>query len=189
LRSLANVDYFKLLDEDIFEELVYMLRMEVYDEGAKIYKANTKMKKMYIIADGEISMKVKNGFTDVTIDILYSGCQLGAFTVLRQDEMIMSAVAKSKVTVLSLSHEFIQRFREINLKFDEAITMAEDYVEQVGLPYCDYLIYRRNKTMTPKDKFIKGVSRIVVINKSQGAGMKFFDLLNKAAENAEDLKE
>ena len=76
-------------------------------------------------------------------------------------------------------------------KFDSmniALTEYENYIEDNGLPYCDYKMYRtRNTTIKPIQKFQYGIHRIMRIVKSyQSSGIT--DVLKKVRDQIEKEK-
>lgn len=67
-------------------------------------------------------------------------------------------------------------------ELDEKLDEYEQYIEDNGLPYCDYKLHRgSNVEEKPIEKFQNGIHRIIRIVKSYKAN-KFTDLLKKVQE-------
>jgi len=58
----------------------------------------------------------------------------------------------------------------------------EEYIEENGLPYCDYKLHRgKDWDITPIEKFQNGINRIIRISKSYKANT-FTNLLKKVQD-------
>lgn len=71
---------------------------------------------------------------------------------------------------------------------DKRMSEYELYIEQNGLPFCDYKLYRtKNNDIKPIEKFKNGVKRIMRILNSYKTSA-FTDLLKKIQEQMQEEK-
>lgn len=113
------------------------------------------------------------------LDILYTGCTIGSYSVLNCDDYTLSGKAKTDCNLLKLSHSNCVLIREKYELLNDSLIEFENYIEESGLPFCDYKLNRaRLVKLTPNEKFISGVKRIINIVKFYKSS-KFSDLLEK----------
>lgn len=94
------------------------------------------------------------------------------------EDYIIKAICKTSCTVLTLKYEVLEKFREKFDSLDKKLIEYEKYIEENGLPYCDYKLYRSPEDMaTPIQKFQQGIKRIIRIVKAYKTN-KITDLLN-----------
>ena len=73
----------------------------------------------------------------------------------------------------------MQTLREKHEDLDKIMNEYETYLDQNGLPYLDYELYRtKHLNMMPKEKFQYGVKRIIRILKSYKS-TAFADLMER----------
>ena len=100
----------------------------------------------------------------------------------------MSAKARSDLTVLKLPFVKMQALRDKYDDLDKILGEYEAYLDENGLPYCDYKLYRnKHLNMGPKEKFQYGVKRIMRIVKSYRS-TAFADLMEKVREKIRNEK-
>ena len=58
---------------------------------------------------------------------------------------LFSAIAKESVRLLTLNQDFFVEHKDLIVGLEEAVTKAEDRVEEFGVPACDYQVYSRAK--------------------------------------------
>lgn len=69
--------------------------------------------------------------------------------------------------MLKLPFARLLELREKHDKLDDILCEYEDYLEENGLPYCDYKLHRNNSlVITPLEKFKNGIKRILRIVRS-----------------------
>lgn len=84
---IKSVPYFRMLDEDIIEEIVYLLRPHWYDKDTYIMKYGEITDKIHFLKQGEIQVTIpkKNGdkIEEEKFEILNPGscfCAFSAFS-------------------------------------------------------------------------------------------------------------
>lgn len=74
-------------------------------------------------------------------------------------------------------------------ELDDSIAEYEQYIEENGLPYCDYKLHRGQEwDISPIEKFQNGIHRIIRIVKSYKANT-FTDLLKKVQEKVKQERD
>ena len=92
--------------------------------------------------------------------------------------------------MLKLDFSLLEMMRKRHRALDAKMLDLEAYIENNGLPYCDYKLNRvKGSDIQPIDKFRDGVKRIMRILKSYKSSA-FADLLKKIQEQMnEERKE
>ena len=141
---------------------------------------------IYIISNGECEVSIVNNNKATFLDVLYTGCSVGCYTSLTSDDYTLNGKAKTDLTVLKLPFEKLNSLREKYEKLDDKMTEYETYIQDNGLPYCDYKLHRNKMlVMTPYEKFQTGIRRIIRIIKSSKSSM-FTDLLDTVQVNVKE---
>ena len=149
-RCIRNIDYMSYgISDRIIEEITYMFDLVSIKQGDFLFKAGQPCRDIHIISRGEINIYVHNNTKETFIDTLYTGCTIGAYWSLLSDEYSMSGRAKTDLTLLRLPFTRMQEIRESNEDLDRVMCEYEHYVEENGLPYCDYKvrIFRNNSNL------------------------------------------
>ena len=133
--------------------------------GKYLFKSGTSCKDLHIIVSGEVDIFITNQKKQENyLDTLYQGCVISTYSVLTEDDYTISAQAKTDWVVLRLSNQVIEKMRDRYKELDYIISEYEQYIEEEGLPYCDYKIFRTGiNQMTPIKKFQLGIRRIMRI--------------------------
>ena len=179
-RSLRNIDYLSEgIPDVIIDEISYMLEPITVNTGSYIFKRGTPWKEILIITNGEVDTFLGNSKKEMYFDTLYTGCSIGAYGILNGSEHSFSGKAKTNCSLLKFSHANYLKIRERFDLLDEVWSQFETYIEENGLPYCDYKLYRpKSLQMTPYDKLRSGIRRIIRIVKFYQSTW-FTDLLEK----------
>ena len=91
-----------------------------------------------------------NDIYDVSMDTLYTGCNIGSYSVITGDDYTISGKAQIDCTILTIETSTLvylrNTFDEINSRLNE----YEDYISDNGLPLLDYKMYRtKHMNLTP----------------------------------------
>jgi len=114
---IRYVGYIKQYSEETVEELTYLLKQETYNAGDIIFKSGDLVKKIHLVAIGEIEIMVNFGKKEVVLDTLFQACNIGEHGVLDDHRQTFTAVAKNNNTqVITLSKECLRIARQ---KFDD----------------------------------------------------------------------
>lgn len=84
------------------------------------------------------------------MDTLYTGCNIGSYSVITGDDYTISGKAQIDCTILTIETSTLvylrNTFDEINSRLNE----YEDYISDNGLPLLDYKMYRtKHMNLTP----------------------------------------
>ena len=82
---LLSIDYFRVLDDDIIEELHYKLSVEYFEPDTVVFAAGDECKALYFVSDGELDLLISAPSSDeeVLLDTLYTGCTIGAYSLIK----------------------------------------------------------------------------------------------------------
>lgn len=58
LRTLKQIDYFSSLDEQVFNEIVYLMRIKNFERGDYLFRPGDIAKELYIITEGEFELSL-----------------------------------------------------------------------------------------------------------------------------------
>lgn len=142
-RTLKSIDFLSYgVSEEIIEEIIYMLEIVNINKGATLFDSGSPCKEIYILAQGELGIFINNNKNLSYLDTCYTGCSIGTYSVLTGDDYSFTSIAKTELQLLKLPVKSLENLRE---KYDElnyVISDYEDYIDEEGLPYCDYKLYR-----------------------------------------------
>lgn len=86
---IKSVPYFRHLEDDIIEEIVYLLKPHWYDEGSSIIKFGDITDKIHFLKQGEIEVTIpKKQFGKITeahFEFLNPGSCFCAFSAFSMD--------------------------------------------------------------------------------------------------------
>jgi hypothetical protein len=164
-RTLKNIDFLSYgVSESVIEEISYNLEMININAGVTLLESGKPCKEIYIIAQGEWDIFIKNGMFSQYLDTCYTGCSLGSYSILTGDDYSFTAKAKTECSLLKLPVKALELLREQYEDLNLAISEYEDYIDDEGLPYWDYKLYRAGHlSMKPIKKFQHGIRRIMRI--------------------------
>ena len=109
-------------------------------EGDYLFKAGLPCREICILSQGELNISVHNNMNETFIETLYTGCTIGSYCSLASDEYSISGKAKTDLTILKLPFTQMQQVRAQNEDLDKVMIEYEKYIEDNGLPYCDYKV-------------------------------------------------
>lgn len=169
MRALRNIDFLNnKVDDDTIEEITYKVRLDNYNADNYIFKQSQRWKEIFIVVNGEIDIFINNNkIYDIHMDTLYSGCTIGSYTCLTEDDYSISAKAKTDWTVIVIDKTQLESLRKEYEDINTSITEYEEYIRENGLPFLDYKMHRsKSNKMKPHIKLQKGLKRIVRIVRS-----------------------
>ena len=120
-----------------------------------------------------------------TLEVIGQGSCIGTYTVLNIDNFSFFACAKTNCTLLRLSREDILNMRRRYEEVDQEMTVHEEYVDEHGVPACDYRILRtRANKGSLLDKLRLGVNRINKLKAGESKRPKITDILKTVQDLA-----
>ena len=188
-RWIRNIDYLSFgISDKIIEEMSYMFDLVSIKEDNYLFRAGTPCRDIYIISKGELNIFVYNNTKETFVETLYAGCTIGSYCSLTSEEYTISGKARNDLTVLKLPFTKMQALREKYDDLDNIMGKYETYLDDNGLPYLDYKLYRtKHLNMKPKEKLKYGVKRIVRIVKSYKS-TAFHDFMEKIRDRIKHEK-
>lgn len=188
-RALRNVEFLaKSIPEEIIEEISYKLDIKSISKGDYLFKVGEPCKEIYIICKGRMELLISNKrkSAESFLDTVYTGCSIGSYSCLNTDDYALSGRALTDCTVLKLEYLRLEQMRQEYEELEDNMSEYEQYIEENGLPYCDYKLHRGSEwEITPIEKFQNGINRIIRIVKSYKANT-FTDLLKKVQEKVKN---
>ena len=166
MHVVSNIDFlWHGISDEIIEEIFYKLEPLHINQGNYLFKSGKQWKDLFIVASGEVDVSIINVHKKETfLDHLYQGCIIGTYSVLTGDPYSINGRAKTDWVLLRLSHNAIEELRERYQDLDFIISEYEQYIDEEGLPYCDFKLYRSGLSqMEPLKKFQWGIRRIIRI--------------------------
>ncbi|CAI2363764.1 unnamed protein product [Moneuplotes crassus] len=189
--ALSNIDFLQHdLPESIIDEIFYRLELLDVNQGKYLFKDGKTCHNIHIIVSGEGEISIKNVDGEETyLDTLYRGCTVGTYSIMTGDPYSFSFKAKTDCVLLTLSDSSLEDLREKFEDLNLIMSEYEQYIEEEGLPYCDYKFYRSGHSqMTPLKKFQLGIKRIMRIVKSYKSNKLINILQCIQSKNKENLK-
>lgn len=186
IKGLRNIDFLsKNVGVKTIEELMYCLDTININEDTVLFESGTIWKEIFIVWDGKLDLYVNNGNIDKYLDTLYLGSTIGGYSALVGEPYWITAKSKTSWTILKLTIAKLLAVREKFSDLDAKMAEYEKYVEENGLPYWDYRIFRSSHLkLKPIQKFQYGVRRIVSIL----ASYKNYDLRDMMRNLKDTLK-
>lgn len=191
---LKNISYFNKLSSSSLDELVYKVKLEVFEEGQVVFKLGDKIDKVYILADGMVNTYMELNDEDLVLDQLeIPGSCLGQYSLLKKSSMTYSARAFLATNFLTIRITELNKMRYELPELDMALSNCSDDLVRDGMPMLDYVIIRNPpgystdeycEKMQPKEIFTHAVNKLVKFKKyHRKKQFKFADLLQYLKEN------
>ncbi|CAI2376015.1 unnamed protein product [Moneuplotes crassus] len=168
-KCLRNVDYLKNgISDEILDEISFTLESCNLATGYQLIKAGTICNEIILICCGKIEVSICNVTgSNSYIDTLSTCSTIGSYSALSAEDHIINAICNTSCKILILKFEVIEKLREQYEELDLNLEKHEDYIEEYGIPYCDFHIYRETDDVaTPLLKFQQGILRIIRIIKA-----------------------
>ena len=137
-----RTDYFGNLPEDEIEDLVYMLKQEQFEHENVIFREGDACRGIMYLMEGKIEISHVEEGQDIVVDTLNPGSYLFTYTFLTIQPIQITGVAKGRVNLLVLPMNSLNFTRRLNSKLREEIYKIENYIDENGVPKCDYTRYR-----------------------------------------------
>jgi len=188
-KVLRNIDYLSYgVSKETLEEIMYLWEQITISEDTQLFKSGSKCKDIYIVSDGQLNIYVNNANKETFLDTLHIGSSIGTYCSLVNEPYSITAKSSTTVKLLKLPIEKLSILRESAEDLDRNMSDYETYIEDNGLPYWDYRIYRhRHLKLKPIEKFRFGIRRIINILKSYKS-LDLRDLLESVKEQIHQEK-
>jgi CRP-like cAMP-binding protein len=161
-KLILSVEYFKKWKPATIEELMYSLREEFIEANKVIYKSGETIDNIKFISNGVIQLILRfDDGKEIVVDHLRQGSCLGLYSLLEPSPIMFQVKAKTNLKVQYLDYEILETFRKDHLELDRYLTEYEDYIDEFGLPICDYSIPYK---VSVKTKFKNAVRRAISFN-------------------------
>ena len=122
----------------------------VYQPGSEILQMGEKCNFMMFIVNGVVELQVLNEEGQLhTLELLGQGDMIGQYSVLFNNDIMFSVIAKTNVRILMLDRNFFIKFGVYGKNGDlddiegleDSITSAQQHIDKYGVPICDYKIW------------------------------------------------
>jgi CRP-like cAMP-binding protein len=166
MKVIRNIDFInKTISDDIVEEIMYRVTLKQFNKGAYLFKQGKPWNEIHILVNGEVEIYVNNNEVyDILVDTLFWGWSIGAYSSLMNEDYTVSGLVKEDWIVILISKDLIDNLRTQFDDLDKTINEYETYIQENGLPYLDYKIYRSKfYRFSPLLKFQNGIRRIIRI--------------------------
>lgn len=133
-----------------------------------MFKQGKLCEEIFIIVNGEVEIYINNNKVyDILVDTLFSGCSIGSYSCLKNEQYTISGMVKTDCTAIIIPKILIDNFRILYDEVNTTVGEYERYISDNGLPYLDYKIHRsKNYKIPPIQKFQNGIRRISRIAQS-----------------------
>ena len=133
-QQLGNIVYLKYLPDKAKNELILLLKHELFDENQDLFKQNEECKKLYILVKGRIEIYLSTSEGELIMDLLEEpGCILNMISVLEKYKTTFSARAKSDLECLTISEKEFSEFRGRN-NMSSIRKLIQDFREKQLVP-------------------------------------------------------
>ena len=138
---LLNIDYFRDLSIETYEELIFVLRNEVFQIDQGVFQQDKYYNKIYILMNGEIELffSLKNKDPIPVEKCNKRGQVFNQIGCLTMDKIVYSARAITSVTMITIGLSDLQdimlRRKDLKKRIDYVIGK---YTEPEDKPILDY---------------------------------------------------
>ena len=124
---------------------------EQFDPGVDILTAGQECKEIIFIVKGKVELIVFNeDKSEHVLETLKQGDIIGSYSVLFNEKVFFTARTTTFVKILVLPQEFFRKNKDIIEGLEEAIMYAENKVDNLGVPFCDFIIIRPKESSFTK---------------------------------------
>ena len=118
--------------------MLYTLRQEQFEDGNVIFREGDNCKGIIFVMEGGVEISYTENGQSIVIDTLVQGSSLFSYSCLAEKSIPLTGIAVGKTTVLVLPYETLEASRNVNSNFNAELEVIEDYIENNGVPPCDY---------------------------------------------------
>lgn len=144
LKLLKQIDYFNLPSNqpEFFDEVNYYMEEEFYEQETEILHNCEKCTKIIFIVQGRLNLVIRDPKDEThVLATLRQGDNLGQYSCLFNEGFVFSIVAQTNVRLLTLSQQFFLDNLTTIDGLKRCVMQAENYVEEHGIPICDFKIF------------------------------------------------
>lgn len=143
---IRNTPYFRNLDKDIIDEIVYLLRPNRYDPGTTIIKYGDITDKIHFLKQGEINVTipVKTGITqsETHFETLNSGSCFCAFSAFSEDvQQLVNFKAKTSCIVETIDVADLEYIKRTYLQLSDEIKKLKLLIDNKDKSELDFFRY------------------------------------------------
>jgi len=141
------------------------MKEEFFDAGTEIIGAGEDCTNIYFVVQGRLELTVLNSMGEkFVLHVLRQGDVIGQYSILFNESFLFNTVAQTSVRLLKIDQDFFLENQETIEGLKDSILEAEKYVEQYGIPICDFTVFDKKK-LSPMEKFRRGVNHVITLNK------------------------
>lgn len=184
---LTNIDYMAKLSHSVREEVHYKLKLENYEEGAKVFIGGAECRKIMIVVKGELELIVEHHSFDFHLELLGIGSVLGAYSIINESQYQFSGKARTPLSLLVLDRDDLIDVADKVEEVTDSIEVATQFIIDGEVPLCDFTVnagslqiaIKNKRTKPVVERFKNAVRRLRVLNRrKQMKPFKLYELIN-----------
>ncbi len=144
---IKEIDLFKGIDQEIMNEIADICSEKSYAKGTVIFKKDEDAKCLYILVEGTVKLKVKNGGT-ITYSLTNLGDIFGWSCMVESGRYTASGVCATDLKALEIEREALDKIFNLHPHVGIKILkrLAGIFSKRISVAYQDLLSARSAET-------------------------------------------
>jgi len=144
---IKEIELFKGIDHEIMNEIANMCSEKSYVKGTVIFEKDEEAKCLYILVEGTVKLKVKNGGT-ITYSLTDLGDIFGWSCMVESGRYTASGVCATDLKALEIKREVLDKIFNLHPHVGIIVLkrLAGVFSKRISIAYKDLLSARRAET-------------------------------------------
>lgn len=144
---IKEIDLFKGIDHEIMNDIAEICSEKSYDKGTVIFEKDEPAKRLYILVEGTVKLKVINGGT-ITYSLTDLGDIFGWSCMVESGSYTASAFCATDLKALEIEREALDKIFNLHPHVGIIILkrLASVFSKRISNAYQDLLSARRAET-------------------------------------------
>jgi len=144
---IKEMELFKGIDHEIMNEIANMCSEKSYVKGTVIFEKDEEAKYLYILVEGTVKLKVKNGGT-ITYSLTDLGDIFGWSCMVESGRYTASGVCATDLKALEIKREVLDKIFNLHPHVGIIVLkrLAGVFSKRISIAYKDLLSARRAET-------------------------------------------
>jgi CRP/FNR family transcriptional regulator len=144
---IKEMELFKGIDHEIMNEIANMCSEKSYVKGTVIFEKDEEAKCLYILVEGTVKLKVKNGGT-ITYSLTDLGDIFGWSCMVESGRYTASGVCATDLKALEIKREVLDKIFNLHPHVGIIVLkrLAGVFSKRISIAYKDLLSARRAET-------------------------------------------
>ena len=144
---IKEMELFKGIDHEIMNEIANMCSEKSYVKGTVIFEKDEEAKCLYILVEGTVKLKVKNGGT-ITYSLTDLGDIFGWSCMVESGRYTASGVCATDLKALEIEREALDKIFNLHPHVGIIVLkrLAGVFSKRISIAYKDLLSARRAET-------------------------------------------